>query len=369
MDINNITDSISIECDLEDDLGYNLIPMYRILFILSCITVPLGIFLNIIFIITLISLAKKIFDVNIHALLLSCIAQIPLSILQQPIRLYFYYHNGCLPVAGTSLCQLTVYLDYIPPQINNFLIVQLSFERLLLVIKPFIFRQTRHQRYTYAIYLHYIGLFLAIIFPCLYYPIIMQNGASTIDLDDPSLTQTCDLWYARDIYELFDLLITFVPYALILIASLSIITLILYRKTNFVNQERRQIGSRSHRRLLFSLNLFLLWFMITWSPWVLYDFFQTVLNLTYSVYIDAITTYIVYLNYTFSSAIVLITFKEMREFCFTKFGIARSICSRGNHVELAHTDGPMQTIRQLPTAGTTQIIHHATRNHRRIHIS
>ncbi|CAF4295691.1 unnamed protein product, partial [Adineta steineri] len=103
MDTNNITDSISIECDLEDDLGYDLIPMYRILFILSCITVPLGIFLNIIFIVTLICLAKNIFDVNIHALLLSCIAQLPLSLIQGPIRLYFYYHHGCSPLAGTPL--------------------------------------------------------------------------------------------------------------------------------------------------------------------------------------------------------------------------------------------------------------------------
>ncbi|CAF1193917.1 unnamed protein product [Adineta steineri] len=369
MNTNNVTDSVSIECDLEDDLGYDLIPMYRILFILSCITVPLGIFLNIIFIITLIFLAKKIFDVNIHALLLSCIAQLPLSLIQGPIRLYFYYHNGCSPLAGTPLCQLTVYLDYIPTQINNFLVVQLSFERLLLVIKPFIFHRARHQTFSYATCLHYIGLFIAIAFPCVYYPTIMQNGASTIDLDDPSTTQTCDLWYDREIYELFDLLITFVPYALILIASLSVIAVILYRKYILVNRERRQIGSRSHRRLLFSLHLFLLWFILTWSPWVLYDFFQTVLNLTYSVYIDAITTYIVYLNYTFSSTIVLITFKEMRQFCFAKFRFGRSICSRVNHIDLTHTAGPRPTHRQLQTIGSTQTVHYGTRNHRRIHVA
>ncbi|CAF3942336.1 unnamed protein product, partial [Adineta steineri] len=284
-----------------------------------------------------------------------------------PIRLYFYYHHGCSPLAGTPLCQLTVYLDYIPTQINNFLVVQLSLERLLLVVKPFIFHRARHQKCSYAICLHYIGLFVAIAFPCVYYAVIMQNGASTYDLDDPSTTQTCDLWYSRDIYELFDLLITFVPYGLILTACLSVISVILYRKYFLVNRERRQIGSRSHRRLLLSLHLFLLWFILTWSPWVFYDFFQTVLNLTYSVYIDAITTYIVYLNYTFSSTIVLITFKEMRQFCFAKFGFGRSVSSRVNHIELANRADPAPTLRQLQTIGSTQVANHATRNHRRIH--
>ncbi|CAF1044889.1 unnamed protein product [Adineta steineri] len=354
MNTSNITNSTWIECDLEDDLGYDLIPMYRILFILSCITVPLGILFNIIFIITLICLSKKISNVNMHALLLSCIAQIPLSLIQGPIRLYFYYHHGCSPLAGTPLCQLTVYLDYIPTQINNFLVVQLSFERLLLVVKPFIFHRARHQTFSYAICLHYIGLFIAIAFPCLYYPIIMQNGASTINLDDPSTTQTCDLWYSRDIYELFDLLITFVPYALILISCLSVISVIFYRKYILNNGQRRKVGSRNQRRVLFSLHIFLLWFILTWSPWVFYDFFQIILNLTYSVYIDAITTFIVYLNYTLSSTIVLITFKDMRQFWFVKLGFGQSISSPVNHIELAQT--------------ANQLVHHVKRKHRRIHV-
>ncbi|CAF0751733.1 unnamed protein product [Adineta steineri] len=259
-------------------------------------------------------------------------AQVLLSILQGPIRLYFYYNNGCLPMGGTSLCDFTVYLDYIPTQINNFLVAQLSIERFFLVVKPFIFHRGRHQRYSFAIYLHYIGLFVAIIFPCLYYPIIMRNGASTINLDDPSATQTCDLWYARDIYELFDLLITFVPYFLVLITSLSVISAILYRKYILRGRQGRQAGTRNHRRLLFSLHMFLIWFILTWSPWVLYDFFQTILNLTYSVYIDAITTFIVYMNYTFSSTIVLLTFKELRQFCFAKFNLQHGIFIFKNRV-------------------------------------
>ncbi|CAF3745144.1 unnamed protein product [Adineta steineri] len=47
----------------------------------------------------------------------------------RPLRLYFYRYNGCLPVAGTPLCQFNVYLIYIPTQINNFLVVQLSIEQ------------------------------------------------------------------------------------------------------------------------------------------------------------------------------------------------------------------------------------------------
>jgi len=272
-----------------------------------------------------------------------------ISLVQGPIRIYFYYHNGCLPQAGTPLCKLTVYLDYIPPQINNFLVAQLSIERFFFVVKPFVFHRGRHQNYSFAICLHYVSLFVSIVFPIVYYPIIMQNGASTIDLDDPSATQTCDLWYARDIYETFDLLITFVPYSLIIISCLSVIGVVFYRKCIRGGQGRRQVGMRNQRRLLFSLHLFLIWFFVTWSPWVLYDFFQTVLNLTYSVYIDAITTFIVYLNYTFSSTIVLMTFKEMHQFCFNKFGLRGDARLLHNRVGLAQTNGPRQTVRHVAT--------------------
>ncbi|CAF1524409.1 unnamed protein product [Adineta steineri] len=170
----------------------------------------------------------------------------------------------------------------------------------------------------------------------------MQNGASTINLDDPLATQTCDLWYARDIYNLFDLLITCVPYFLVLISCLSVISAVLYRKYVRNHRERRQAGSQNHRRLLFSLHLFLIWFLVTWSPWVLYDFFQSILNFTYSVYIDAITTFIVYLNYTFSSTIVLLTFKELRQFCFAKFGLQHGILIFKNRIT------PVQNIARAP---------------------
>ncbi|UJR17780.1 hypothetical protein I4U23_004679 [Adineta vaga] len=345
MEANNDTTSMTTECDLEDELGYDLIPMYRVLFGISCFTVPLGILLNIIFVITIICRGKKIFAVNSHALLLSCIAQVILAFIQGPIRVYFYYHNGCLPIAGTPLCELTVYLDYIPTQINDFLMVQLSIERFLLVVKPFIFHRARHQTHTLPICIHYLGLFIAIVFPCLYYPIIMQNGAATIDLENPSETQTCDLWYAREIYELFDLLITFVPYFLILIMCLFVIGIFFYQKYSRGDQEGRQIGPRHHRRLLYSLHLFLIWFLLTWSPWVLYDFFQTIFNLTYSVYIDAITTFIVYLNYTFSSTIVLLTFKEMRQFCLSKLGFQHGLSLIENRIQPVR---PIQTIDRSP---------------------
>ncbi|CAF1678303.1 unnamed protein product [Adineta ricciae] len=129
---------------------------------------------------------------------------------------------------------------------------------------------------------------------------------------------------------------------------LLVIGLMLYRKYIHSDQRRRQPGGRAHRRLLYSLNLFLLWFLLTWSPWVLYDFFQTILNLTYSVYIDAITTYIVYLNYTFSSTIVLLTFKEMRQFCFTKLCFHHFI-RRVEPIQQNQTGRPLQTFRQNNT--------------------
>jgi len=356
MNTNNTTTLYTLKCDVEDDLGYDLISMYRILFGISCVTVPLGIVLNIIFVIAIVFQVKKVLNVNNHALLLSCLAQVLLSVLQGPIRVYFYYHNGCLPQPGAPLCELTVYLDHILPQMNNFLVAQLSIERFFLVVKPFVFRRGRHQTYSFAICLHYSSLFVAIVFPIVYYPIIMQNGASTIDLDDPSETQTCDLWYARDIYETFDLLITFVPYFLIIISCLCVIGVVLYRKCIRGDQERRQVGTRNQRRLLFSLHLFLIWFVVTWSPWVLYDFFQTVLNLTYSVYIDAITTFIVYLNYTFSSTIVLMTFKEMRRFCFNKFGLRGDARLLHNRVGLTQINGPGQTVRYVATVHPTVVI-------------
>jgi len=175
----------------------------------------------------------------------------------------------------------------------------------------------------------------------------MQNGAATIDLDDPSETQTCDLWYARDIYEIFDLLITFTPYFLILMSCISAICVYLFRKCVCSGQQIRRAGTRNQRRILLSLHLFLLWFVSTWSPWVLYDFFQTILNLTYSVYIDAITTFVVYLNYTFSSLIVLITIKELRHFCLKKFGFRPDIPAFHQRVIPIQTVGPTRTVRYL----------------------
>ncbi|CAF1356309.1 unnamed protein product [Adineta steineri] len=320
-----------------------------ILMVLNTLNRDNRILLNIIFIITFIFRAKQVFHVQSHALFLSCMAQISLAIFRGPLRLYFYRYNGCLPVAGTPLCQFNVYLIYIPTQINNFLVVQLSIERLLLVVKPLIFHQARHQNCSRAIFIHYIGLFVAIVFPCFYYPIIMQHGAATIDLNNPSITQTYDLWYSQEIYELFDLLITFVPYFLILISCLPFIGLVLYRKYALGYRQGRQVGTRNHHRLLFSLHLFLFWFLLTWSPRILYNFFQTILNLTYSVFIDAITTFIVYLNYTFSSTIVLITFEEMRQFCFVKFGFQRILSLFQNRIE------PGQPVRYV--ARNQHIIH------------
>jgi hypothetical protein len=321
--------------------------MYRILFGISCVTVPLGVLVNIIFVIAIIFRGKKVFNINSHALLLSCLSQVLLAVVQGPIRVYFYSNHGCLPLAGSPLCGLTVYLDYIPTQINNFLVTQLSIERFFIIVKPFVFHRRHRHKYSFAISLHYVGLFVAIVFPCLYYPIIMQNGASTIDLDDPSTTQTCDLWYARDIYETFDLLITFVPYFLILMSCLSVIVIFLFRKCVCGGQQIRRAGTRNQQRILFSFNLFLMWFVLTWSPWVLYDFFQTILNLRYSVYIDAITTFIVYLNYTFSSSIVLITMKELRHFCLEKFGLRHSIPAFHQRVDPVRTVGPTQTVRYV----------------------
>jgi hypothetical protein len=178
----------------------------------------------------------------------------------------------------------------------------------------------------------------------------MQNGASTIDLDDPLSTQTCDLWYSRDIYETFDLLITFVPYFLILTSCLSMIGIFVHRKCMCVNQQRRQAITRNQRRILLSVNLFLIWFGVTWSPWVLYDFFQTILNLRYSVYIDAITTFIVYLNYTFSSGIVLITMKELRHFYLEKLGLRQGIPVFHRRV------GPSKTVRFVTEGNQIAII-------------
>ncbi|CAF4819770.1 unnamed protein product, partial [Rotaria sp. Silwood1] len=173
----------------------------------------------------------------------------------------------------------------------------------------------------------------------------MQNGASTIDLDDPLDTQTCDLWYTRDIYETFDLLITFIPYFLIIISSLGLIGIYFHRKCfsgGYGRQQRRFAISGNQRRLLFSIHLFLIWFLVTWSPWVLYDFFQTILNLTYSVYIDAITTFIVYLNYTFSSTIVLITFRKFRKYCLHKIGMSQPTITFQKRV------APAKTVQYVP---------------------
>ena len=341
----------TLRCNRQDELGYNITNMYRVLFWISCVTVPLGAVLSIGFLLAMVFRGKKLFNVNSHALLLSCLVQVPIAVVHGPLKLYFYYQDGCLPLAGTPLCQTIVYFDYIPTQINNFLVTQLSIERFFLVVRPFVFHRARHQTYSLAVCLHYVGLLLAITFPCLYYPIIMQNGAATINLDDPSATQTCDLWYARSIYETFDLLITFVPYFLIFISSMVVTGIFLYRKRVCGCQQRRVVGIHNHRRLLFSLNLFLVWFLLTWSPWVLYDFFQTILNLTYSVYIDAITTFIVYLNYTFSSTIAVLTFKEMRQFCFEKFGLQRIIAIFQTRV------GPIESIR------ASRIVRHIPGNH------
>jgi hypothetical protein len=230
--------------------------MYRILFGISCATVPVGIVVNIIFVIAIIFRAKKVFNINSHALLLSCLSQVLLAVVQGPIRVYFYYNHGYLPLAGSPLCELSVYLDYIPTQINNFLVTPLSIERFFISVKPFIFRRRLHHRYSLPIFLHYLGLFVAIVFPCLYYPITMQNGAATIDLDDPSETETCDFWYARDIYETFDLLITFTPYFLIFMSCLSVICVFLFQKCVCSGEQIRRAGTRNQRRILFSLHLF-----------------------------------------------------------------------------------------------------------------
>jgi hypothetical protein len=92
-----------------------------------------------------------VFNINSHALLLSCLSQVLLAVLQGPIRVYFHYNHGCLPLAGSPLCELSVYLDYIPTQINNFLVTQLLIERFFIIAKPFICRRRHHHKYSLAI--------------------------------------------------------------------------------------------------------------------------------------------------------------------------------------------------------------------------
>ncbi len=74
-----------------------------------------------------------------------------LAVVQGPIRVYFYYHIRCFPLAGSSLCELTVYLDYISTQINNFPVTQLLIERFFIIAKPFICRRRHHHKYSLAI--------------------------------------------------------------------------------------------------------------------------------------------------------------------------------------------------------------------------
>ncbi len=67
-------------------------------------------------------------------------------------------------------------------------------------------------------------------------------------------------------------------------SCLSVIVIFVYRKYVCGNRRRRRVGTRNDRRILLSVHLFLSWFVLTWSPWVLYDLFQSILNLNYSVY-------------------------------------------------------------------------------------
>jgi len=97
MNESNNTTLVTIKYDRRDDLGYNLISLYNILFGISCVTVRLGILVNIVFMVGIIFRAKKVFNINSHALLVSCLTQIILAVVQGPIRVYYYYHqNDCL---------------------------------------------------------------------------------------------------------------------------------------------------------------------------------------------------------------------------------------------------------------------------------
>jgi hypothetical protein len=81
MNVSNNATFITIKCDRKNELGYNLISMYHILFGISCVTVPLGALVNIIFIIAIIFRAKKVFNINSQAFLLSCLSQVLLAVL------------------------------------------------------------------------------------------------------------------------------------------------------------------------------------------------------------------------------------------------------------------------------------------------
>ncbi|CAF1160927.1 unnamed protein product [Didymodactylos carnosus] len=286
-------------CYVIDDLGYHLIPMYNGLFIVGCYIVPPGILLNVLFLIAF-GFNKQIFSIRNHCVLLCCCVDTLITFVQGPIHLYFYFNNGCKPIQSTFLCELAVCWDSIPTQISDFLTAQLSAERVLLVVKPFLFRRTRSR----AVYLHYIGTVFCILFPILYYPFLMRFGGATTGTSNNPETPICDLYYTFNPLNIIDLLIRFVPYFIVLFSYVCVILLFVLK---------RQHSTRS-RRLLWQLNLFLIWFLFTWSPWVMYDFIQIILNLTYSIYIDALTTFIIYLNYTFCSTIYLFTFKELRIF-------------------------------------------------------
>ncbi|CAF0768481.1 unnamed protein product [Adineta steineri] len=71
--------------------------------------------------------------------------------------------------------------------------------------------------------------------------------------------------------------------------------------------------------------------------------------MTYSVYIDEITTFIVYLNHSFSSTIALITLKEMRQFWLDKLGLRHVISKVQNRVVPNDAANVNQPIRHAQT--------------------
>ena len=93
-------------------------------------------------------------------------------------------------------------------------------------------------------------------------------------------------------------------------------------------------------------------------------FSKTILNLTYSVYIDAITTFIVYLNYTFSSTIVLLTFKEMRQFWFDRFEYLWNTYIFKNRVHPIHRIRPIPTVGSIATVGPVRTVRYVAESRR-----
>ncbi|CAF3784076.1 unnamed protein product [Adineta steineri] len=196
-----------------------------------------------------------------HVILALLIVSLLTNLIEIP-RILHYLRIGIVTPQTTMSCLMWQWCDYLLYGQANVLMLWASFERHILVFHSRFVSTTRGR-----LFIHYLPLFLIIIYLILFYTIVIliYPCKRNFDFELPLCGQPCFTDYS--ILSLYDLFIhSWLPTFFIAILSVSLVVRVINRKRTLLQQD---IPWRKHRRMILQLLSISCLYLICMGPYTL----------------------------------------------------------------------------------------------------